>query len=345
MYLSHIHSFRALAILIIVAGHVTGAFYWNETSWMRKAQSDLTANGTVLFVFISGYLFQHLSGKYRYPDYLVKKVKYVLIPYLITSIPAISYSVFWKNPAEHYPFLEGTSAAYQVLWFYLKGSTPMNYQLWFIPVIFIYFLMSPVFIAFIRYPVLYWLILLFLPVSLLAHRPAFPNPDTIHSLVYLFSAYLLGMFASQYRQRIDVLVERNIGVLLTVLVSYFVFHLLASDYHGNYHVERIFSFEKGYVDWAYLQKIIAAFLMLGLLKRYDSFVAKPVRLIGDASFSIYFLHAYVIYAFSVITRWQPYQGSLTKWLLLTAATIAVCLVITKLAQRVFGKQSRMVIGS
>jgi probable poly-beta-1,6-N-acetyl-D-glucosamine export protein len=345
VYLSPIHSFRGLAILIIVAGHCMWVFGWREMPWLRAALADLLANGTVLFMFISGYLFQHLSGKYHYPTYLAKKAKYVLIPYVIVSIPAIAYSVFWKNTVEDYPFLEGSSAAYQVLWFYLTGGTQMNYPLWFIPVILIYFLVSPVFYAFIRFPVLYWLILLFLPVALLAHRPHFPNPDTLHSLTYFLPAYLLGMFASQYREKVDGFMARNLWLLVGSLVSYFFLHLLLSDHHGNYHVDRMFSFEIGFIDWAFLQKILFAFVMLGLLNRYDSLVAGPLRLLGDTSFSIYFLHAYVVYAFRVVSRWHTYQGSLLKWVLLTVGTVVVCVAITKLVQRVFGRYSRMVIGS
>jgi peptidoglycan/LPS O-acetylase OafA/YrhL len=345
MYLSHINSLRALAILLIVAGHSIGFFSWREHPFARDAIEDLIADGAVVFIFISGYLFQHLSTKFRYSRYLLKKVQYVLIPYLIVSIPAIFHSAFLKNPVVQYSFLEGTSRAYQVLWFYLHGGAHINYPLWFIPVIFIYYLAAPVFMVIIRYPALYWLTLLLLPVSLFAHRPGFPNPDTVHSLIYFLSAYILGMFASQFRDKVDNFLEKYLGALLFLFVSYYLVHLFVADHHGNYHVKHIFSFEKGYIDWMYLQKIILAFLLLGMLKRYDSLVAEKLRYIGESSFGIYFLHAYVLYAFHLAVRWRPFGGSLATWITLSTLVVLVSLGITKLTQKIFGKSSRLLIGS
>ena len=49
------------------------------------------------------------------------------MPYIILSIPAILYSVFWKDPAKLYPQLENTSRAYQIFWFYVKGGAHINF--------------------------------------------------------------------------------------------------------------------------------------------------------------------------------------------------------------------------
>lgn len=345
MYLSHLNSLRAIAILLIVAGHSIGFFSWEEYPYTRNALEDWAANGAVIFIFISGYLFQHLSATFTYSGYLLKKIKYVLIPYLIVSIPAIGYAVFFKEPAIQYSFLEGTSRAYQILWFYLHGGAHINYPLWFIPVIFGYYLAAPVFLIVTRYPILYWLLLFLLPISLLAHRPDFPNPDTIHSLIYFLSAYILGMFASQFRDKIDFCLEKYLGALFFIVVAYYLIHLSVADYHGNYHVKHIFSSEKGYIDWLYLHKILLVFLLLGTLKKYDSFMAEKVRYIGAASFSVYFLHAYILYAFHLAVRWRPFEGGLIRWFLLVASVVIISLGLTRLIQKVFGKTSRLLIGS
>lgn len=345
MYLSHLNSLRALAILLIVAGHSIGFFSWEHNRFTEAALKDLVANGAVIFIFISGYLFQYLSAKYEYSVYLSKKIKYVLIPYLIVSTPAIAYAVFWKDPVAQYDVLAGSSRAYQIFWFYLHGGAHINYPLWFIPVIFLYYMAAPLFQLFVRYPRLYWLILLFVPLSLFAHRPNFPNPDILHSLVYFLSAYVLGMFASQFRKTADYFIDKFLLLLLLLGVSYYLIHLFGADHHGNYHVEYIFSFERGYIDWLFLQKILLTFLLLGLLKRYDTFVADKIRYIGEASFSIYFLHAYVIYLVHVAFRWQSFEGSLTRWGLLSAAVATISIGITKLVQKIFGKTSRLLIGS
>ena len=345
VYLSHINSLRALAILLIVAGHAVGSFTWKGSPFTRNAIGDLVADGTVIFVFISGYLFQHLSAKFKYHHYLFVKIKNVGVPYLIVSMPAIAYAVFWKDSSAQYSVLEGTSRAYQILWFYLHGGAHINYPLWFIPVIFVYYFAAPLFLVFIRYPRLYWLILLLLPVSLLAHRPDFPNPDLLHSLIYFSPAYICGMFASQFREKVEPFLEKYFWVLLLLFIMYFLAHLFASDHHGNYHVEHIFSLEKGYIDWLFLQKLFLSFLLLGMLKRYDALFAERIRYIGESSFSIYFLHAYILYAFHVAVRWSHFAGSLTKWILLSALVVLISVVITKLTKKIFGKRSRLLIGS
>lgn len=345
MFLSHLNSLRALAILLIVAGHTIGFFSWEHSRFTEAALNDLAANGAVVFIFISGYLFQYLSAKYKYTTYLSKKIKYVLIPYLIVSIPAIVYSVFWENPAAQYEVLADRSRAYQIFWFYVHGGAHINYPLWFIPVIFLYYLAAPLFQLFVRYPRLYWLLLFLIPVSLLAHRPNFPNPDILHSLIYFLSAYVLGMFASQFRTTVEYLIDKFLPTLLLLGAAFYLIHLFGSDHHGNYHVEHIFSFEQGNIDWHFLQKILLSFLLLGLLKRYDRSIADKIGYIGESSFSIYFLHAYVIYLIHVAFRWQSFEGSLFRWVLLSAVVTTISLGITALVQKIFGKTSRLLIGS
>lgn len=68
------------------------------------------------------------------------------------------------------------------------------------------------------------------------------------------------MFASQYREKIDPLIEKYLPLLLA---GYYFVHLFLSNHHGNYDVKHIFSFERGYVDWSYLQKLLLAFLLIG----------------------------------------------------------------------------------
>ena len=70
MFLSYIHSFRAVAILFIVAGHCVYLFEWEAIRWQERLMKSLMQNGTVLFVFVAGFLFQHLSHKFEYRRYL-----------------------------------------------------------------------------------------------------------------------------------------------------------------------------------------------------------------------------------------------------------------------------------
>lgn len=61
--LNYIHLFRAIAIILIVLGHscIAGCPY----AILKSSLMEIFANGTVLFVFVSGFLFQYLSDSFE----------------------------------------------------------------------------------------------------------------------------------------------------------------------------------------------------------------------------------------------------------------------------------------
>ena len=100
-FLRYVHNFRGLAILMIVAGHIAGLLTFVAHPGLNAAIQSLTINGSVYFVFIAGFLFQFLSRKYQYNRYLEKKVKNVILPYVLVSIPAILLCIWRDQP--YYP--------------------------------------------------------------------------------------------------------------------------------------------------------------------------------------------------------------------------------------------------
>ena len=69
--LNYINVFRGLAILLIVAGHTMQ--FGTKGTWINDTAFEILTGGTALFIFISGFLFQHLSDKFEYKIYLKKK--------------------------------------------------------------------------------------------------------------------------------------------------------------------------------------------------------------------------------------------------------------------------------
>ena len=69
--LNYINVFRGLAILLIVAGHTMQ--FGSIGSLTHKISMEVFTGGTALFIFISGFLFQHLSYKYEFKNYMKKK--------------------------------------------------------------------------------------------------------------------------------------------------------------------------------------------------------------------------------------------------------------------------------
>ena len=79
-FLPHVHRLRAIAILSIVTVHCIGAFRWHDHPLSAAFLREVFDNSSVLFMFVAGFLFQHLSRGYTYEKYLRKKASHVLLP-------------------------------------------------------------------------------------------------------------------------------------------------------------------------------------------------------------------------------------------------------------------------
>lgn len=350
MFYRDIHIFRAIAILFIVAGHTRLTMDWPSNSLPSDILTDFLANGTTLFVFIAGYLFHALSDRFSYQKYLLTKARNVILPYLLISIPAVVYSALYKDPVLRFPQLADTSDAFRIVWFYIKGGAHLNYPLWFIPMIALYYLFAPLFMWVIRHPRLYWLIAPLFIVSLFLHRDAFPNLDTMQNFVYFLAAYLAGMCASQNRVAVTAFLSGNTFWLLAIYLSILMLQAVFAESHGVHGATNWFSSEDGVFDWSFLQKMTLCFVLLGICYRYQDRLYAPTRFIADSSFGVFFLHAYFlevaprifgpVYPGGVLPGIGSGGGLLVVFLYSMAASMVACY----LTKRVFGNRSRHLIG-
>lgn len=352
MFLSYVHSFRAIAILVVVAGHAISIFPWLSDPLADNILSDVLENGTVMFVFVAGFLFQHLSKDFQYGSYLTKKAKNVLLPYFLIATPAAVQGAVSARIYGRYPQLNGTSEIYRFFWFMIKGGAGANQALWFIPMITIFYVAAPVFIQFISRPQLYLLIVVLVPVSLLAHRDAYPNLDTLGLALYYLPAYLVGMWTSQYRTKVEPVLDHIWPWLLLAWFAMLTSMILFAPYHGNYQGSHLFSQEQGIFDWIFAQKLLLSFALLGLIRKFENPLAKPLRGLGDASFAIYFMHCYlldiVVEGSNRVTRLlgQPrLEGSITVWLAAFLFAAGGSYAIALVVRRLLGTRSRYFIGA
>ncbi|NCU33707.1 MAG: hypothetical protein EOM23_12420, partial [Candidatus Moranbacteria bacterium] len=191
--LIHLDYFRALAILVIIAGHTYG--HWQIDANWEKNLVNLITGGTAFFVFISGFFFQTLFIKnFEYSTFLIKKSKILLIPYLVLSIPFLLL-LYWEFG--HIPntyqlpdyLLNDFSLGFMRL---ITGATFSAF--WYIPFIMGIFVLSPLFIAFSKLnPIimLSLLLILFLGAGFI-HRPdnwIIRNADLLQSLIYFSGFY------------------------------------------------------------------------------------------------------------------------------------------------------------
>jgi len=185
MFLNYIHRFRGVAITFIVICHGIRLLNWENSPLTKKICASITFNGAVLFVFIAGFLFQHLYSKYNYRKYLVNKFKNIIVPYLITSIPIILFYVLKNKGHWAYPDLNKETFWYQIIWYYTTGQHFV--QFWFIPVITVFYFLFPIFRLIDENPKVYFFLL---PISIIItafiHRPP-AESNILQMVIHLFS--------------------------------------------------------------------------------------------------------------------------------------------------------------
>lgn len=295
-FLNYINVFRGLAILLIIIGHTmqlgTGLFH--------KIDCEIVCGGTALFIFISGFLFQHLSYKFEYKNYLSKKWTNVILPYVFTAIPGIFFCLYcptlYKNP------FDGMNAFAQVPLLLSIGRVH-NVPTWFIPMIVLFFLCSWILLKLESKNILYK----FLPFLFLI-TICFPRGSLEYEMltnlsysekylayvqyiftgfIHFFSMYVFGMYCSKYKEIIDKFYNKRI--LLWVLMIITAGLDVYLDF-GNYTISKAF----------------LTMLLLGYLKHYDGFILAHTKLnntldfIAKYSFGLFFIHWYWFFIYNVV---------------------------------------------
>lgn len=148
--------------------HCIDVFHWENSRVLERFLRISISNGTVLFVFIAGYLFQHLSLRYKYKIYLMAKFRNVITPYLVTSIPAILVFILVLKRETVWEGFYNDLIWLQVINFYITGLHLAPF--WFIPVITIFYLVSPVLVFADRCKFFYFLLPVFVLVSCFVGR-------------------------------------------------------------------------------------------------------------------------------------------------------------------------------
>lgn len=141
MFLSHLHNFRAIAIVGIVGAHSLHAFTWNENPLMFRFFDTLFNQSSVLFFFIAGFLFQYLSNRFEKWSYWKKKIQCVLVPYMLLSIPGLYYYTQLGIQDNVWPGFYDYSLGEQITYFLLTGKHLAPF--WFVPTISIFYILAP----------------------------------------------------------------------------------------------------------------------------------------------------------------------------------------------------------
>ncbi|OZG73424.1 hypothetical protein BTA51_10385 [Hahella sp. CCB-MM4] len=330
MFLGYIHSFRALAIFFIVAGHAIDAFVWDDGSNLERALRILVSNGSTLFVFIAGYLFQHLSYKYQTRKYLSSKIKNVILPYLIISIPAIAIFVFVMHRQTVWQGFYDNPTWLQVFYFYITGKHLA--PLWFVPMITLFYVVAPLLMVLDKNKKVYYLLPIFVVLSCFVGRGY-----AYASFAHFFSVYLLGMFCSRYKVELNPKLSSNSTLMITgigvIVLALYEFY-----------------FMKGTMTYInFLQKTLMSLFFLGLFIRLGERIeSKFIGIVADTSFGIFFIHSYILTGGKMTISYfngTLVSGNVFIYSLVAIATLLFCVLIILTLKRMLGHYSRYIIGS
>ncbi len=323
-FLGPIQAFRGIAIAWIVAFHCLFALDWSGRPDLHRELAIVLHNGSALFVFIAGYLFQHVAGGaggFRYGDYLSRKARFIVLPYVICSIPAIAHDL-----VRHPPESAGAAIA-DVAMALLTGDhlTP----LWFIPMICLYYLAAPPLLALDRRGWILALVPPLLAIALIVPRDIDNVPQTA---LHFLPVYMLGMACSRWRGRVEPLLRRGTVPLLLAAAAAAVGEAARPAWGEPLNL---------------LQKLAVCGLLVGWLERWATRPPRLLAYLATISFGLYFTHFYAVKALDLGAEralGAAIPGNLATLAGAFVLVTASCAGGLALARRALGPSSRFVVG-
>ncbi len=205
-FLPYIHFLRGVAILYVIAVHARGfVSYWKSSPEVFKILDTFSdpseGNGTTLFLFIGGFLFQHLTARnFDFKKYLTQKFKNLILPYLVISLPLIGLrlNTVFRSPALPDGFYDW-SPLHQAGHLLLTGAHLPPF--WFISTIILFYFSAPILHA-LDNPRFYKYVFPFILIAcLFTYRPAH-NANPLLAYLHFIPVYITGMWFSHYRHQL-----------------------------------------------------------------------------------------------------------------------------------------------
>jgi len=330
-----LENFRGLAIVFVVFSHFSS---FEKLGGIGDFLLFLFRDATTWFVFISGYLFNYIEQRrFSYRTYLQKKIKFVILPYVILSVPAIAAGIVSKQ----YIFIGLDPLPYS-LWSLIVGG-PVIGPMWFIPMIAIFFLASPLFHRIGSSSLQYLIVMAALAFSLYSERPLY-NMNPFLSFVHFSGFYILGVVASSNVKHIREY-ERTKSVMPIMCGAFLLFIVASAIYLLGDQYESI-GFEEGLgtfnnAQFGKLALLVAVFFFFNRFLDKQNLI---LAWLAKISFGLFFMQGFFLQVFGQISgRFvisQPLAVLMTEVAIVFGGSIVAVLVI----KRVTGRWSRYVIG-
>lgn len=350
-YYHYLDYFRAFAILGVVAVHswgpitaLSGGFGQPPTDSakvMLAISGAFFHNSTIYFAVISGLLFSLILKRYSWRKFYTKKFKDVFIPFAIISVPYLFYSKQIFIPAQ-VPAMATLDVIKSIPLSLATGSA--FGQLWYIPILIMLFMLTPLFQWLANRRSLWPIILLLLIMPLFVTRvwPEF----SFKNLAYFIGPYLGGMILGTYHDDLMPRIREYRRLLWGVMLStsgvlLYLYYQKIPEFHGVSFQESI----------GYIQKMCLSVLILDLLRQFESRISPKLKIFANYAFSIYFIHMF----FSLTLSVKIVVAGLTKEAnsmmifvyggIVFILSLSLSMGITWIVKKLTGQYSRMLIGA
>lgn len=332
-FVGYIHLLRGIAIIVIVLQHLLYIIQ-ESNPHLRDALLLFSGNSSMLFVFISGFLFQYRLEKYQFSGFMKKRVIYVLMPYLLMSVPALVLYAL-NSPYGQYnleamlPGFGERPLPVRIILLLVYGA--QEWHFWYIPMIFLVFMTAPLLSVLDRHPRLYWILPLLWTTAILIGRQSFAP---LRSWAYFLPVFIYGMFLSRYQENFFVFFRRTRSLWLILLSGIII---LSWGY-----------LKTRYFELLYIQKLLLIPFFILLLKDFRvKFIVSGLSLLSGYSYTIYLIHYYMhmLIGYTFHKAGIEFHSEAVRFSLFFLLNIPLCVLAIHLAKSILGRFSRQIIGT
>lgn len=338
--LQYLENMRGAATLLVITTHCLGlAWSASDAAWsLSDPVLSAIAGATPIFVFISGFIFHRLGGgAFQFPAFVRSKASTLLPPYLIVTAVLLCTERALGYDVLRYPGLRDPLAQYAMAVAAGGGGPAM----WYIPFAVDLALLSPLFLAFMRASPRgqRGALALLLALGLLVDRSAF---DRFANLAHFGFYHALGIYCAMHRARFEALVRSTRTILVaaaTIVLLAFAQYWLASCEAAGWQLP----WPSGKL--IYLHKIALIVLLAGIALRVADRPVPGLSLAGRWSFGLFFAHQLSILLVMPLAAHLGLAPGYAALFFYSALVIAIAGAMLWSVRRIFGPQSRLLIGA
>lgn len=351
-FLSYIHNLRGVAILFVVGVHARGtADDWESnpvTHHLLAIFFDAQeGNGTVMFLFIAGFLFQHLMQRgFDFKKYIWQKFRFIVLPYILISIPVI----IWRIHNHYVPWSVdesfGTrSDAYQ-FFYHLASGTHLS-PFWFISAIIMYYLTSPI-QHWLDKPFFYKYIFPVIFVAGMFTFRSFNNGNPFLSYLHYLPVYFAGMWTSYHKDKIFSMNLRNFWILTAIYLFVSILdlkHILTIALGVTF--EEVLEGHAFVFNFYLFRSVLLCYMMAMLFYRLKDRSFPVLELLAEYSFGIYFSHFLLLLATRKVLDLLNVNidFNILTFVAFYAFLVGISTLTVYIVKKLTGQYSRSFIGS